>query len=106
MFIHVCTCDKNARSRVHYSLIQSRINLLVLSIFPPSFHSIVVFLSCRSFIVNATFSTGLVGKDVQMESNTTIEWDDGGKIGNKNKLILTEIFPYVPEMIFKSSNRS
>ena len=27
--------------------------------------------------------------------NTNIEWDDGGKIGNKNKLILTEIFPSV-----------
>ena len=23
------------------------------------------------------------------KKNTTIEWDDGGKIGNKNKLILT-----------------
>jgi hypothetical protein len=29
--------------------------------------------------------------------NTTIEWDDGGKIGNKKKLILTEIFPSVDE---------
>jgi hypothetical protein len=27
----------------------------------------------------------------------TIEWVDGGKIGNKNKLILTEIFPSVQE---------
>ena len=31
------------------------------------------------------------------KKNTTIEWDDGGKIGNKNKLILTEIFPSVRE---------
>ena len=29
--------------------------------------------------------------------NATIEWDDGAKIGNKNKLILTEIFPKVHE---------
>ena len=25
--------------------------------------------------------------------HTTIEWDDGGTIGNKNKLILSVIFP-------------
>ena len=31
------------------------------------------------------------------EKNTTIEWDNGGKIGNKNKLILTEIFISVHE---------
>ena len=31
------------------------------------------------------------------KKNATIEWDDGGKIGNKNKLILTEIFPLVHE---------
>jgi hypothetical protein len=29
------------------------------------------------------------------ERKTTIEWEDGGKIGNKTKLILTEIFPLV-----------
>ena len=29
------------------------------------------------------------------KKNTTIEWHDGGKISNKNKLILTEIFPSV-----------
>ena len=31
------------------------------------------------------------------KKNTIIEWDVGGKIGNKNKLILTEIFPSVNE---------
>ena len=31
------------------------------------------------------------------KKNTIIEWDDGGKIGNKNILILTEIFPSVHE---------
>ena len=31
------------------------------------------------------------------KKNTVIEWDDGGKIGNKNKLILTEVFPTVDE---------
>ena len=44
------------------------------------------FLSCRPFVVNATFSTGLV--------ISTCEWDDGGKI---DKIILTEIFPSVHE---------
>ena len=47
-----------------------------------------VFLSCRSFVVNTTFSTGLVGvenvvlttKGLQ-ERNTTVGWDYGGKIG-------------------------
>ena len=29
--------------------------------------------------------------------NITIKWNDGGKIGNKNKLILTETFPSVHE---------
>ena len=53
------------------------------------------FLSCRPFVVSATFSTGLVGrrpaenvaltaKGLQ-EGKHNIEWDDGGKIGNKNK---------------------
>ena len=31
------------------------------------------------------------------ERKHSIEWDDGGKIGNKNELILTEIFPSVHE---------
>ena len=31
------------------------------------------------------------------KKNTTIELNDGGKIGNKNKLMLTEIFRSVHE---------
>ena len=31
------------------------------------------------------------------KKNKTIDWDDGGKIGNKKKLILTEFFPSVHE---------
>ena len=31
------------------------------------------------------------------KENTTIEWNDGGKIGNQNKLILTQIFPSLHE---------
>ena len=34
---------------------------------------------------------------LRKEKNTTIEWDDGGKVGNKNKLILSEIFLSVQE---------
>ena len=33
-------------------------------------------------------NVALTTKGLQ-EIKTTIEWDDGGKIGNKNKLILT-----------------
>jgi hypothetical protein len=35
-----------------------------------------------------------------IKKNTTIEWDDGGKIGNKNKFIQTEIFPSVHETLY------
>ena len=35
------------------------------------------------------------------KKNATIEWDDGGKIGNKNTLILTEILPSVHEIYLK-----
>ena len=104
----------------------------LLPIFPPPSHPIVVFLSCRPFVVNATFSTGLVGFEVSsayglghtrrqmklqrltrplenvaltkkypQDRNTTIEWDDGGKIGNKNELIPTETFPSVRETYLK-----
>ena len=44
---------------------------------------------CRECRVNDRRPTG--------KKNTTIEWDNGGKIANKNKLILTEIFPSVHE---------
>jgi hypothetical protein len=46
------------------------------------------FLSCRLFVVNATFSTGLVGcriNDERPTGNETLNETDGGKIGNKNK---------------------
>ena len=52
-----------------------------------------MFVFCRPFVVNATFSIG--------KKNTTIEWEDGGKIDNENKLILTEIFPSMHETYFK-----
>ena len=42
----------------------------------------------QDLLKNVTLTT----KGLQ-EIKTTIEWDDGGKIGNKNKLLLTEIFP-------------
>ena len=63
-----------------------------------------VSISCRPFVVNEIFSTGLVGVEVSsvswlgqltvgvqinvvstmkglQERNTTVGWDDGGKIG-------------------------
>ena len=55
--------------------------------------NICVFLLRRPFVVNKTFSTGLVGVEVS-SVYTNVGWDDGGKI---NKLILTEIFPSVHE---------
>ena len=45
-----------------------RINLFLLPIFPPSSHPTVVFLSCRPFVVNTTFSTDLVGVQVSSVS--------------------------------------
>ena len=74
------------------------------------------FLSCRSFVANATFSTGLIVSSGQArrqkklqnllkmsrsrrkanrKENTTYEWDDGEKIIKINNL--TEIFPSVHE---------
>ena len=45
--------------------------------------------TCRECRVNNERPTG--------KKNTTIEWNNGVKIGNKHKLILTEIFPSVHE---------
>ena len=42
---------------------------LIYLYFPPSFHLTVFFLSCRPFVVNTTFSTGLVGVEV-----TSVSW--------------------------------
>jgi hypothetical protein len=64
-------------------------------------HNSCVFLSCRPFVVNMTFSTGLVHVSQEREETptptrpvenfflttkgiqekTTVAWDDGGKIG-------------------------
>ena len=54
--------------------------------------NICVFLSCRPFVVNTTFSTGLVGVEVTRlvenvvittkglgQEHTYIRWNDGGK---------------------------
>ena len=57
---------------------QVRINLFLLPIFPQT---------CWECRINDERPTG--------KKNITIEWDDGGKIGNKNKSILTEIVPSV-----------
>ena len=47
-----------------------------------------MFLSSRPFVVNTTFSTGLVGVKCCINNerptgkkHTTVRWDDGGKIG-------------------------
>ena len=48
-----------------------------------------------SFILITYFSTIVSFNSCQRKTN--IEWEDDGKISNKNKLILTEIFPLVSE---------
>ena len=72
------------------------INLFLLPIFPPSSHPIVVFffpiglssLSHSQLVLLGFYNDGRsTGK-----KNTTIECDDSGKIGDKNKLILTNIY--------------
>ena len=52
-----------------------------------------MFLSCRSFVVNTTFSTGLVG--VEVTTGQKQQLLDGRTVENKGKLFLTEIFPSV-----------
>ena len=47
------------------------------------------YKTCWQCRVNGERPTG--------KKKTTTEWDDGGKINNKNKLILTDIFPLVHE---------
>ena len=59
---------------MHRREISVGINVFLLPIFPPSLHSMIV----------------VVGK-----KNTTIEWDDGGKIDNRNKLTLIYIYIYM-----------
>jgi hypothetical protein len=62
--------------KYHVSFTDGKISVrikLELPYSPPS-NSIVVFLSCRPFVVITTFS------------NKTIEWDDGEK-GNSNLMM-------------------
>ena len=44
-----------------------------------------MFFSCSPFVVNTTFSTGLVGLENVVSTtgkkHTNVGWDDGGKIG-------------------------
>ena len=78
-----------------------------------------MFLSCRPFVVITTLSTGLVGLETEVTSTPTrlvdnvvittkglqdrnINIPDGTMVENKGKLILTEIFPSVQNMIFFS----
>ena len=66
-----------------------------------------MFLSCSHFVVITTFSTDLVGvenvvittKGLQDRNNLLL---DERTVKNKGKLILTEIFPSVQNMTFKS----
>ena len=51
-----------------YILVEVIFSRIILPIFPPSSHTTVVFLSCRPFVVNMTFSTGLVGVEVSSVS--------------------------------------
>ena len=59
-------------------------NIIIISLFYYLFPPYKTCWKCR---INEERPTG--------KENPSIEWDDGGKIGNKNKLILTEIFPSV-----------
>ena len=59
-------------------------------------------MSCRPFAAITTFSTGLVGVEVENVVITTKDLQDrnnllsdGRTVKNKGKLILTEIFPSV-----------
>ena len=87
------------------NIVEARNNLFLLPIFPPSSHSIVVFffpaglslLSQNSQQVLLGVENVVITTKGLQERKTTIEWDDGGKIGKKNKLILTEILPSVHE---------
>ena len=71
------------------------IRLFFLPIYSTSSHSIVVFFSVNLLSLMRHFqqvlyparpveNVALTAKDLQ-ENNTTIEWDDGGEIGIKNK---------------------
>ena len=92
----------NYRAVIYFVLLYdtfiARINLPLFSTVLPS--NSRLFLSCRPFVVNTTFSTGLVDvenvvlttKDLQDRNNLLL---DGRTVENKGKLILTEIFSSV-----------
>jgi hypothetical protein len=40
-----------------------------------------VFLSCRPFVVNTTFSTGINDERPTGKKHTNVGWDNGGKMG-------------------------
>ena len=40
---------------------------------------------------------------IYLKKNTTIEWDDGGKIGNKNKLIPRVWIPVLHNLFSKQN---
>ena len=72
--------------KYHVSCTDGKISVGIIYFYSLFFHRHpshrLCFLSCRPFVVNVTFPTGLVQ---DRKENTTCEWDDGGKIGNKNK---------------------
>ena len=51
----------NISSKFTVAWTRSKNYLFLLPIFPSSSHSMLCFLFCRPFVVNAIFSTGLVG---------------------------------------------
>ena len=94
-----------------------RINLPLFSTVVPAI--IFMFLSCRPFVAITTLSTGLVGVEVTSTSTRPVDnvviatkgLQDkniniiaGTTVKNKGKLILTEIFPSVKNIIFFSKN--
>ena len=72
-------------------------------IFPSVFIFLWLFSKCIMDIVSSSIVISRPSLRKCTENNvrptgkksTTIGWDDGGKIDNKNEIILTEIFPSV-----------
>ena len=92
------TLEESNTFKYHVSCTDGTISVRVINFYCLFFHrrptQKLCFLSCWPFVVDATFSTGLVVSSVSWlaqlstayrKENTTYEWDDGGKIGNKNK---------------------
>ncbi len=80
--------------------ISDRINLSFYLFFTVVPSNSCAFLFCRHFVVNMTFSTGLVGvKKFRInderptgKKHTTVGWDDSGKIGK----IINSFRPALP----------